>query len=158
MFNTKNLIWTNLNQIKNIPDHILTWLDDYQSLTAKLKQKFNRFSINILSQKESIPHADEIELLNWHNQFVVREVELLGNDQVIVFARSIIPITNNTQSLLKIGSHPLGEMLFNDINIKRSQLQITHTHGTWGRRSIFTIDSTQVLVSEFFIKTNKLIS
>ncbi|NYT52813.1 MAG: chorismate lyase [Candidatus Vesicomyosocius endoextente] len=158
MFNTKNLIWTNLNQIRNIPDHILTWLDDYQSLTAKLKQKFNRFSINILSQEESIPHADEIELLDCHSQFVVREVELLGNDQVIVFARSIIPITNNTQNLLKIGSHPLGEMLFNDTNIKRGQLQITHTHGTWGRRSIFTISSTQVLVSEFFIKTNKLIS
>ncbi|WP_190600291.1 chorismate--pyruvate lyase family protein [Candidatus Vesicomyidisocius sp. SY067_SCS001] len=158
MFNTKNLIWTSLNQIRNIPDHILAWLDDYQSLTAKLKQKFNRFSVNILSQEESIPHADEIKLLDWYSQFVVREVELLGNDQVIVFARSIIPITNNTQSLLKIGNHPLGEILFNDANIKRGQLQVTYTHGTWGRRSLLTIGSTQILVSEFFIKTNKLIS
>ncbi len=152
MINTKNLIWTNLNQVSNIPDQVLTWLDDHQSLTAKLKQKFNRFSINVLSQAESLVHTNETELLGWQAQSIVREVELLGNGQVVVFARSVIPITNDTQNLLKIGSKPLGEMLFNGKNIKRSQLQITHTHSAWGRRSIFTIGSTQVLVSEFFIK------
>ncbi len=152
MINTKNLIWSNLNKANNIPNHVLTWLDDQQSLTAKLKQKFNHFSINVLSQVESLVHVDETELLNWNGQSIVREVELLGDNQVVVFARSIIPITNDTQNLLKIGRKPLGEVLFNDKNIKRSQLQITHTHGTWGRRSIFTIGSTQVLVSEFFIK------
>ncbi|WP_246260755.1 chorismate--pyruvate lyase family protein [Candidatus Ruthia endofausta] len=138
--------------MNNIPDQVLTWLDDHQSLTVKLKQKFNRFSINVLSQAESLIHADETGLLDWQGQSIVREVELLGNGQVVVFARSIIPITNDTQNLLKIGSRPLGEVLFNDKNIKRSQLQITHTHDAWGRRSIFTIGSTQVLVSEFFIK------
>ncbi|BBB23053.1 chorismate--pyruvate lyase [Abyssogena phaseoliformis symbiont OG214] len=152
MINTKNLMWSNLNQVSNIPSYVLTWLDDHQSLTAKLKQKFNRFSINVLSQAESLVHTDETELLNWHGQSVVREVELLGDNQVVVFARSIIPVTNDTQNLLKIGSKPLGEVLFNDKDIKRGQLQITHTHGTWGRRSIFTIGSTRVLVSEFFIK------
>ncbi|WP_225879673.1 chorismate--pyruvate lyase family protein [Abyssogena phaseoliformis symbiont] len=145
-------MWSNLNQVSNIPSYVLTWLDDHQSLTAKLKQKFNRFSINVLSQAESLVHTDETELLNWHGQSVVREVELLGDNQVVVFARSIIPVTNDTQNLLKIGSKPLGEVLFNDKDIKRGQLQITHTHGTWGRRSIFTIGSTRVLVSEFFIK------
>lgn len=152
MINTKNLIWTNLNQVSNIPDYVLTWLDEQQSLTAKLKQKFNRFSVHVLSQAESLVHADETELLDWHGQSVVREVELLGDNQVVVFARSIIPITNDTKNLLKVGNKPLGEALFSDKNIKRGQLQITHTHGTWGRRSIFTIGSTQVLVSEFFTK------
>ncbi|ABL02642.1 chorismate lyase [Candidatus Ruthia magnifica str. Cm (Calyptogena magnifica)] len=152
MINTKNLIWTNLNQVSNIPNHVLIWLNDHQSLTAKLKQKFNHFSINVLSQIESFVYANEAELLDWNGQSIVREVELLGDNQVVVFARSIIPITNDTKNLLKIGSKPLGEALFNDKSIKRSQLQITHTHDTWGRRSIFTIGSTQVLVSEFFIK------
>jgi len=80
----------------------------------------------------------------------VREVELLGNGKVVVFARSVIPITNDTQEILSIGSKPLGEVLFNDSNIKRGALQITQIDDIWGRRSTFTIGNTKLLVSEFF--------
>ncbi|MBT7839394.1 MAG: chorismate lyase, partial [Candidatus Thioglobus sp.] len=49
-----------------------------------------------------------------------------------------------------IGSKPLGEVLFNDSNIKRGALQITQIDDIWGRRSTFTIGNTKLLVSEFF--------
>jgi chorismate--pyruvate lyase len=91
-------------------------------------------------------------MLDFEGQSVIREVQLLGNHQVVVFARSVIPVTGDTQAILKIGSKPLGEILFNDPDIKRGQLQITHTGSTWGRRSTFTIGTTKLLVSEFFLE------
>lgn len=69
-----------------------------------------------------------------------------------MLARSVIPITNDTKDLLTIGSKPLGEVLFNDTSITRGSLQITHTGSTWGRRSTFTIGTTKLLVSEFFLE------
>ncbi|RUM80194.1 MAG: chorismate lyase [Candidatus Thioglobus sp.] len=152
MINTQDLTWQNLTNTSNVPESVLGWLDDEQSLTAKLKQKFDDFSVNVLSQIQTTPHNNENEMLDFEGQSVIREVQLLGNHQVVVFARSVIPVTGDTQAILKIGSKPLGEILFNDPDIKRGQLQITHTGSTWGRRSTFTIGTTKLLVSEFFLE------
>ena len=152
MINTQDLTWENLTNTSNVPESVLGWLDDEQSLTAKLKQKFDDFSVNVLSQIQTTPHNNENEMLDFEGQSVIREVQLLGNHQVVVFARSVIPVTDDTQAILKIGSKPLGEILFNDPDIKRGQLQITHTGSTWGRRSTFTIGTTKLLVSEFFLE------
>jgi len=152
MINTQDLTWENLTNTSNVPESVLGWLDDEQSLTAKLKQKFDDFSVNVLSQIQTTPHNNENEMLDFEGQSVIREVQLLGNHQVVVFARSVIPVTGDTQAILKIGSKPLGEILFNDPDIKRGQLQITHTGSTWGRRSTFTIGTTELLVSEFFLE------
>jgi chorismate--pyruvate lyase len=152
MINTQDLTWENLTNTSNVPESVLGWLDDEQSLTAKLKQKFDDFSVNVLSQIQTTPHNNENEMLDFEGQSVIREVQLLGNHQVVVFARSVIPVTGDTQAILRIGSKPLGEILFNDPDIKRGQLQITHTGSTWGRRSTFTIGTTKLLVSEFFLE------
>ncbi|HIG89108.1 chorismate lyase [Candidatus Thioglobus sp.] len=152
MINTQDLVWQDLNQANNVPDNVMIWLDDKDSLTAKLKQKFDDFAVNVLHQTQENPHTNEIDVLGFQGQSVIREVELLGNEQVVVFARSIIPITSDTKNLLKIGSRPLGEVLFNDSTIQRGKLQITHTGSTWGRRSVFRIGHTKLLVSEFFLE------
>lgn len=150
--NTENLIWEYLDAQTILPELIKPWLIDDQSLTRKLKQTFADFSVNILSQTQAKAHNNEMGLINTNADCVIREVELLGNQQAVVFARSIIPMTNDTQDLLAIGSKPLGEILFNDANIKRGQLQITQSGEIWGRRSTFTIGDTQLLVCEFFLE------
>ena len=152
MINTQDLTWIDLSDASNVPEAVLVWLDDDQSLTAKLKQKFNDFTVNVLSQTQINPHANENDILNFSGQSVIREVELLGNQQVMVFARSVIPVTDDTVDLLAIGSKPLGEILFNNADVHRDQLQITHTGSIWGRRSVFTIGTTKLLVSEFFLE------
>ncbi len=152
MINTKNLIWQDINQTSGVPSNITAWLNDDKSLTSKLKQKFADFSVKVLSQQQGYPHADETSVLNNKDKCVIREVALLGGGNVVVFARSIIPITPATQKILNIGSKPLGEILFNDNNINRETIQITHTNNIWGRRSIFSIDNTQLLVCEFFME------
>ncbi|SMN13255.1 Chorismate--pyruvate lyase [Bathymodiolus heckerae thiotrophic gill symbiont] len=149
--NTKNLTWENLNAQTAIPEIVKPWLIDDQSLTHKLKQKFGDFNVNVLSQMQTQVYENERILINTQADCIVREVELLGNQQVVVFARSIIPITHDTKDLHTIGSKPLGEILFNDSNIVRGRLQITHTDGIWGRQSTFTVGQTRLLVSEFFL-------
>jgi chorismate lyase len=152
MINMQDLTWESLTNASNVPKSVLGWLDDEQSLTAKLKQQFDDFSVNVLSQIQGAPHSNENEVLNFEGQSVIREVELLGNNQAVVFARSVIPITKDTKDLLSIGSKPLGEVLFNDSSVARGPLQITHTDDIWGRRSTFTIGTTKLLVSEFFLE------
>ena len=153
MIDTQDLTWQSLDQVRNVPDAVVHWLDDDQSLTAKLKRKFDNFSVNVLLQTQLEPHQNEVAVLGFTGDAIIREVELLGNNQMMVFARSVIPVTNDTKSLLSIGSKPLGEILFNDASITRGPLQVTHTGSTWGRRSTFTIGTTKLLVSEFFLES-----
>jgi len=56
MINTQDLVWQDLDQANNVPDNVMMWLDDKESLTAKLKQKFDDFSVNVLSQTQKKPH------------------------------------------------------------------------------------------------------
>jgi len=152
MIKTKELVWKNLSEINTAPSALKPWLDDDQSLTAKLKHKFSDFSVRVISQVTDIPYENELDALEFNNECVIREVELLGNGQVVVFARSVIPVNQDTQDLLAIGSKPLGEILFNNPEIQRGELQITHTETTWGRRSVFCVGNTPLLVSEFFME------
>jgi chorismate lyase len=150
MINTDKIVWQELALIDTAPKNVQQWLDDTTSLTAKLKQQFEDFSVRVLSQQQAQPHAHEIKAIGESDQYTIREVELLGNNKVVVFARSIIPLTDDTKKVLSIGSKPLGEVLFNDANIKRGRMQITQVNDIWGRRSTFTIGNTKLLVSEFF--------
>lgn len=151
MIQTQNLTWFDLSEVNNIPDPLQNWLDDDQSLTAKLKAKYDDFCVNLISQTQKKPHANETALLG-DQQAMIREVELLGNQQALVFARSVIPITADTESLLRIGAKPLGEILFDDPSITRGAMQIAKAGNIWGRRSLFNVGKTQILVSEFFLE------
>ncbi len=150
--NTENLIWKNLDTQTDMPALVKPWLVDDTSLTKKLKQNFANFAVTVLSQTQGEVQNNEMDLIHSNADCIIREVELLGNQQAVVFARSIIPITNDTKDLLAIGSKPLGEILFNNPDIMRGKLQITQSGNIWGRRSTFTIGKTRLLVSEFFLE------
>lgn len=151
MINTQHLIWSDLSATNHVPKIVQTWLRDDESLTAKLKQKFADFEVRVLLQEKQTPHQHERLIITNTDNYVVREVALLGDGVAMVFARSVIPLTNDTQDLLNIGSKPLGEVLFNDATIERGKLEITQTADIWGRRSTFTVGTTRLLVSEFFL-------
>jgi chorismate--pyruvate lyase len=151
MINTQEIVWLSHDESQNIPEVVKIWLYDEQSLTKKLKCKFELFSVNIVSQKKITPCLSESKILNFSGTCVERIVELMGNNNAVVYARSVIPVTENTKKLLNIGSTPLGEVLFKNPDIVRESFQITSIEGTWGRRSIFTIGGIKILVSEFFL-------
>jgi len=153
MFDIEKLQWQVFNETKDIPEHILPWIINNKSLTAKLKNKYKDFYVNLIQQSQQKPKNCEIQLLKIKNQdTIIREVELMGNNSPVVFARSVIPKTEDTKKLLKIGTRPLGEILFNDNKIQRGQLEISTNTNIFARRSIFTIGNTKILVMEIFLK------
>jgi chorismate--pyruvate lyase len=145
MFNPDKFQWRIFNPQEGVPEHVCNWLLDGQSLTAKLRDKYQDFEVNILSQEQDTPYDCELKLLGDTDSktFIVREVELIGSQKPVVIARSLIPLTADTNEILKIGAKPLGEILFNDPEIKRGHLEV----GT------FKIGKTKLLVSEIFLES-----
>lgn len=151
---------------------IKSWLFDSSSLTARLKKHCNgRFSVRVLSVKRATPTPDEKETLGLkpRSQAMIREVLLCCNDQPVVYARTIIPVSSlrgALRGLALLGSRPLGAVLFADKSMRRKPMEITsisknHKCYSWtrnkgsekiyGRRSVFILKGKKLLVSEFFL-------
>ena len=147
--------WRIFNPQEGVPEHVCNWLLDGQSLTAKLRDKYEDFKVNVLSQEQDNPYDCELKLLaaSSNQTFIVREVELIGSQRPVVIARSLIPLTADTSEILKIGAKPLGEILFNDPEIKRGHLEVGSFNKSWARRSTFKIGKTKLLVSEIFLES-----
>jgi len=144
--------WIPKDQVKNIPSHVLYWLNDKESLTLKLKKKYKDFHVDVQNQTEGKPYPNEIDLLDSIDNYIIREVILYGNNSPVVYAISIIPKNNETYELLNIGNQPLGEILFTNPNISRGPIEITCHNDIWGRRSVFIMNNSRILVSEFFLE------
>ena len=155
MFNPDKFNWRIFDPQEQIPAHVSIWLLDNKSLTYKLKEKYKDFKVNVISQKQNNPYECELELLGSSKKqtIIVREVELLGHQQPVVNARSLIPLTEDTRDILTIGSRPLGEILFDDPEIKRGHLEVGSFKDSWARRSTFTIGKTNLLVTEIFLES-----
>ncbi|MDB4128267.1 chorismate lyase [Hyphomicrobiales bacterium] len=155
MFNPDKFQWRIFNPQEGVPEYVCNWLLDGQSLTAKLRDKYKDFKVNVMSQEQDNPYDCELKLLeSTSNQtFIVREVELIGSQVPVVIARSLIPLTQDTNEILKIGAKPLGEILFNDPEIKRGHLEVGSFNESWARRSTFKIGKTKLLVSEIFLES-----
>ena len=155
MFNPDKFQWRIFNPQEGVPEYVCNWLLDSQSLTAKLRDKYKDFKVNVMSQEQDNPYDCELKLLEAasNQTFIVREVELIGSQVPVVIARSLIPLTQDTNEILKIGAKPLGEILFNDPEIKRGHLEVGSFNESWARRSTFKIGKTKLLVSEIFLES-----
>ena len=52
MFNPDKFQWRIFNPQEGVPEHVCNWLLDGQSLTAKLRDKYEDFKVNVLSQEQ----------------------------------------------------------------------------------------------------------
>ena len=145
------LNWHNIDYFDDIPEKVLFWIRDDQSLTQKLKKKYHDFRVEVYRQDELEIYKHEINQLGNEEKFIVREVFLYGDNQPVVFARSVIPKNTKTDSIMKIGNKPLGEILFTNPNTLREPIEITFHNDVWGRRSIFIMNNSRILISEFFL-------
>jgi len=152
MMDLTKLNWHNIDYFHDIPEKVLFWIRDDQSLTQKLKKRYQDFKVEVYKQEELEIYKHEINQLGNEVNFIVREVYLYGDNQPIVFARSVIPKNAKTNSIMRIGNKPLGEILFNDPNIVREPMEITLHNDVWGRRSVFITKGSRILVSEFFLE------
>ena len=151
MMDLSKLNWHDIDYFDDIPEKVLFWIRDDQSLTQKLKKKYHDFRVEVYRQDELEIYKHEINQLGNEEKFIVREVFLYGDNQPVVFARSVIPKNTKTDSIMKIGNKPLGEILFTNPNTLREPIEITFHNDVWGRRSIFIMNNSRILISEFFL-------
>ncbi|PIE25195.1 MAG: chorismate--pyruvate lyase [Neptuniibacter caesariensis] len=139
-----------------------TWLTDSGSLTQRLvRLSKGDFRVEVIRQGWFRPTRSEaLELgINARQFTLVREVQLVGNDQPWVFARSIIPaqtLTGRQRQLRMLGNRSLGTLLFTDPTMRRAPLQISRLKTrdqcqVWARRSVFFLSDKPLLVSEVFL-------
>lgn len=151
--------------------HQRDWLLDDGSLTAKLKRHCQHFRVQLLGQRPAPMLADEARWLGELTAVTVREVILHCDEQPWVFARSVFPqqaLQPGRLNLRGLGERPLGEHLFSQPDLQRSQIEVSafpstsrvgqlhqqlgfQAHTLWGRRSCFSAADQHILVAEVFI-------
>lgn len=159
--------------VSPISDNLSQWLFESGSLTQKLKSHCREFSVKILAKSERMLTEDEMLLFGCEQQTVqVREVLLYCDEKPAVYAQSLMPLSQLPDSvvkLVKLGEKPLGEVIFNEPGMTRSEIEVCPfdgqsevavlseriglpvSHTLWGRRSCFHIDGYALLVCEVFL-------
>lgn len=152
-----------------------SWLFDTTSLTQRLRQACRgRLEVRVVSQARSRPLHDERVALRMRRsgRALIRMVYLMCDGRLWVFARTVIPLrtlSGAQRRLKRLGSKPLGEVLFADKSMRRDEIQVARlTAGQpvfdmaargleprpreiWGRRSVFYLQGKPLLVSEMFL-------
>ncbi len=168
-------LWLPSSRLHDLPADLAAWLFDAGSLTRRLRRACGgQLRVQVLAQGWARASRDEARILHlrlgawaW-----TREVRLLCCDQPWVFARTLIPartLRGRGLRLTRLGTRPLGEVLFTDPGVRRGPVQaarIVADHCVhrrawagfsappptlWGRRSVFHIDGRPLLVCEFFL-------
>jgi chorismate lyase len=151
------------------------WLIDNGSLTARLKARYHDFAVQPVLLKNAKALVDESALLGLKasQNALIREVILIGNNQPVVFAHSVLPhasLRGAWRGLGKLGNKPLGAALFGNPKVKRTPLEykklpryhpismrVTEHVSTkqkvlWARRSVFQLNCAKILVTEVFLE------
>ena len=161
--------------VRQLPVGLAQWLVSTDSLTQRLIDHCETgFSVRVLRQSIERPLASESAMLGLpRGRFAfVRQVHLLCGKCPVVYARTVIPIdTAHTRlrGLTRLGTRPLGAVLFSSPGMWRGNIQLGHigaNHGLnslahqgldaemqsiWGRRSLFYLYNQPLLVSEIFL-------
>ena len=168
------LSWTSMENINEsvIDKPILNWLLDDGSLTSKLIElSKNQFGLELLDQTQRAPLDIELSVFDVKTigNVIDRKVVLMGNTAPWVYAQSIIPLSTAVGDLAilkNLNKRSLGEFIFKNKAIKRRSLQIACLSASeygipirlcgadrmlWGRRSLFTLNTNSLLVSEIFL-------
>lgn len=144
------------------------WLQVQDSLTQRLRSSFENFRVANVSQYWAHPLPDEAYLLGLRpdQTALVREVWLQSGETPLVFARSVLPrasLRGSWRELGRLGSRPLGAVLFADRRVSRTLLtfcKLSRHHpislrigqtGLWARRSVFLRGDRAILVTETFL-------
>ena len=158
-----------------IPGELISWIFETPSLTRRMQQLCNgTFRVRVLSQQWQRPMFNERVTLGMRDDEygMVRQVQLLCNEEPWIFARTVIPVrtlSGSQRRLAHLGNKPLGALLFADKSVRRGGMQVAcigpgqdiynvatgksrrHARVIWGRRSVFYRNKKPLLVSEIFL-------
>ncbi len=150
------------------------WLRDRRSLTLRIRQRCDKFSVRNVCDCLMTTTHDETALLGLpsRQKIYTREVFLIADDKPEVFAHSVVApyhLRGAWHSLEHLGNRPLAALLFAHPLVRREPLhyrtlkpnhplfrRATVTPGTsplqyLARRSLFTLYGAPLLVTEVFL-------
>ncbi|MEY3289092.1 MAG: hypothetical protein RLZZ419_1334 [Pseudomonadota bacterium] len=174
LFNHEPLWQENRQGLRHkIPENVQSWIYESGSLTQRLRHYYGAgVAVNVLLQRWQTPFLSERRLLKLpeHQYSLIREVLLHVNGKPLILARTIIPATTvktAKSNLSKLGSRPLGEIIFSYPKLERVAMDVTFIalstwtpsalveasikQPIWGRRTVYAIAHQKMLVSEFFL-------
>ena len=159
---------------------VLSWLLDEASLTKKLEQQCNQFSVQVKQQINTNTEQSPLSPYFTNSEkLLVREVILHCDHIATVFAQTEIPystLSSTQEKLTNLGSESLGKVLFQDKTLQRGKIEVaeftvgspvhdfitslqqTCDHSLWARRSLFYIGAKPLLVSEVFLPSSGIYS
>ena len=138
------------------------WILDSGSLTKRLVAlSGGEFKVDLLSLGWQRPQRDERRALGipLGQRALIREVALRSRGEVVVKARSVIPVDTlkgKERQLKFLGEKPLGAFLFTSRCMQRSGIELGamnwhDEHWIYGRRSVFLLHHKPLLVAELFM-------
>ncbi len=153
---------------RRIHPAVRDWLAESGSLTARLQALAGPIRVQVLYQDWGRPFLSEAFRLQVpRGRWVwTREVMLEAAGKQLLLARTVAPVATVTGPGLRftrLGTRPLGELLFSRADVKRvsmdwtclepaSRLAFPPERPRWGRRTLYLIGpDLPLLVSEFFL-------
>jgi len=144
-----------------LPRFWRSWLLDNGSLTARLSALApGQFSVECVNEGVGQPTpTEQRELqLSLSDRIWYREVILKLRDTPVVYARTAVPekaLKNRLARLRHLGNRSLGSFLFSQPDLRRAPIYVSHCKDNpaalkWARRSVFTVGSSSLMVSEAF--------
>lgn len=158
----------------NLTHALREWLLYRQSMTQRLREHCHKVEVEVLQHQIHFPQREEAQMLGLKPRqcVLVREIIMHCDGSPWLYGRSIIPrdfMHGPNKSFAKLGSRPIGEILFSDRQIRRSTFEIAQlnpqhkehqllahywqqapTH-LWARRSQFYRDKQSLLLLEVFL-------
>lgn len=128
------------------------WLLHQGSLTQKLLDVANDFSVEVVQEKWIAKNSQHITACN--ENVWLREVLLKDGETNWIFAQTLVPkstINNIAQNIPTLGNEPIGLWLFSQ-NPVRKQLEWTKTeNGLFARRGVYEINGYSLEIKELFL-------
>ena len=141
-----------------VNENIKSWLIEKGPITKRIKSE-ESFKLNLI--KDEISAVDDSEkkfLEESSDKIKVREVILMGNNIPRVYAKSLIPIRtieNGFSRLGKLGTKPLGDILFEKEIFKKTDVVYAQFQDKdsifWGRKTKYIVKNMPLSVMEVFL-------
>lgn len=146
---------------RHVPSQVRELLLSRDSMTRRLRRRCHKsFRVRIVREQFARPRRDECQQLHLDPRELawIREVELVGDGEVWVQARTVFPLRTlcgRHRRLRHLGSRPIGEILFREHGWRRGPLEVAipsnpEVAGPFARRSCFHNQDLQVLILECF--------
>ena len=156
--------WQNSLSGLKVPPALQPVLFDNGSLTARLKSKSQDFRVVVLNEQPIQANLFD----DRYCDYICREVLLLCDDVIQVYAQSWISKPACEKGVEQLGETPLGEVLFQNELWQRSKLEVAKVNDTtklaellnrkelnrvpiFARRRIFSQIDAHVMVCEVFL-------